>query len=220
MKQLRKTTLEILHAQLEPQSNYRLVLLWNTLQKNQASSHLVPLQDILKARGINVRRGSKCMRRFVDDDRLAALRQAQHVCKPLAFSLRTAPVAEPVNTAVPVTLPRLDLDRVVSKTGKLLSAIHDQAAWTLDTVDPFLLQRTPELRRTLKLSYKTRIDGYSRWFAQRAWALYRVQVHNVRCGRVFKALVQVGKTLVELRAGMKNGERFIEAVPMAWSDLV
>ena len=216
----RQTTYEALKSQMQNLSNYRLVLLWNALQADQRSSHLVPLQDILKERGVNVRRGSQCTRKFVDDDRLQQMRNENHARRRMAFELIPAVVLPALSRPHSVKVfPKMDVDRVVSGAGKLLLQLHDQAGWTLETVDPFIVKRTPGLKRTLKLSMKTRYKAYMQFFRDKAWAWYRVQVINVRCGRTFKALVQVGRTLVELRAGVRDGEQFIQAVPMAWSDL-
>jgi hypothetical protein len=219
MATARHTTLEILTAQLQNHSNYRLVNLWNALQADQRSRHLVPLQDILRARGVNVRRGSRCTRKFVDDDRLSEIRRQANTRKRLAFELIPTQIVRAGKPTVEKITPKLDADRLVSKAGKLLLHMHTQAQWTPENVDPFLVRRTPGLKRTLGLSMKTRYRAYSDWFARYAWAWYRVKVHNVRCGGTFKALVQVGRTLVELRAGVRRGEQFIQAVPMAWSDL-
>jgi hypothetical protein len=216
----RQTTYEQLKAQMQNHSNYRLVLLWNALQTDQTSAHLVPLQDLLKERGINVRRGSRCTRKFVDDDTLRAARNEAHARRRMAFELiPSITLPAPAKPTLEKITPVIDADRVVSKAGGLLATLREQATWTPETVDPFLLKHTPGLKRTLSLAMKTRYKAYANFFRDKAWKWYRIQVINVRCGRTFKALIKIGRTLIELRAGVRGGVSFVQAVPMAWSDL-
>lgn len=227
----KQTTLEAMKDVARKQSNYTLVTLWNRWQGDQSNTRLIPLQEVLKERGIKVKRGSQCSRQFVPDEVLAAKRGEFHGNKKYTTPVNPATPEAPAPQVVERVTPNIPVDRVVGKAGKLLLWLHTQSTWTPETVDKFLVKRTPGLKQLVALGYSSsnektcakqwqkRLDVYAAYFMKHAYKDYRVQVCNVRCGATFKALVKVGRQLVELRAGVKAGEQFIHAKPVAWSDL-
>jgi hypothetical protein len=221
-RQSRQTVLEAMIADMTTWSNYRLVTLWNSIRKDSRNRQIIPLAEVLKSRELlkNVRSRSEIKRKFIPDEDLARLRRTGTVLAKI----------KPVKAVPEKITPKIPVKIVCGRAGRLARSIMRQTNWTVTDVDPLIVRRTPGLKQTLQMGHKGTVKqrtadrrkrraAYEQHFMQAAKRWAGVQVVNCKAGPTFKALLKIRNVLVDLRAGVRRGEEYIQARPVSWSDL-